>query len=280
MLFFRRREGRGGREGENEGGREGRKKSRKKERTKKEQTKEIRQGRRRTSLLQSIRIFSKPIVRALCLHMGGGGGGGAGVQSCQLASKHTHLFDASDASILFENGGGGWGAPPTPPLFFESACFRVSNFFETSTAKIIDLQPPGTQKCCFLQCFKPLKVQKCCYLQYLQPLETQKCCNVQYFQPLKAQNCCYIQYLQHLWKLRNAAIFSSSGINAVFFRYLELANGQKCCISERLQPPLRLKQAFEVFSKLLSDPKSVFLDPPINKIFLNDSVDALPFRFQ
>ena len=51
-------------------------------------------------------------------------------------------------------------------------------------------------------------------------------------------------------ELRNAAIFSSSGINAVLFRYLELANGQKCCISERLQPPLCLRQAFAAFSKL------------------------------
>ena len=44
-------------------------------------------------------------------------------------------------------------------------------------------------------------------------------------------------------------------MNAVFFRYLELANGQKCGISERLQPPLRLQQAFEAFSKLFFDPK-------------------------
>ena len=120
----------------------------------------------------------------------------------------------------------------------------------------IDLQPLQTQKCCYLQYFQPLKSQKCCYFQYLQPLETQKCCSVQYFQLLKAQNCCYIQYLQPLWELRNAAIFSSSCINAVFFRYL--ANGQNCRISERLRPPLRLQEAFEAFSKLFFDPKKVF----------------------
>ena len=58
-----------------------------------------------------------------------------------------------------------------------------------------------------------------------------------------------------LWKLRDAAIFSSSRLNAVFFRYLELVNGQNCCISERLQPPLRWQEAFEAFSKLFFDPK-------------------------
>ena len=47
----------------------------------------------------------------------------------------------------------------------------------------------------------------------------------------------------------DAAIFSSSRMNVLFFRSLELANGQNCCISERLQPPLRLQEAFEAFSK-------------------------------
>ena len=107
----------------------------------------------------------------------------------------------------------------------------------------------------FLKLLMPRCQKCCCYFQYLQPLATQKCCSVQYFQPLKAQNYCYIQYLQPLWKLRNAAIFSSSRINPVFFRYLELANGQNCCISGRLQPPLRLQEAFEAFSKLFLIPK-------------------------
>ena len=54
---------------------------------------------------------------------------------------------------------------------------------------------------------------------------------------------------------------SSASLETQRCCYFELASGQKFCISERLQPTLRLQQAFEAFSKLL-----LFLIP--NKDFL------------
>ena len=97
-------------------------------------TKERNQGRSRASLLQSIRIFSKPSMRELCLQMGGQGPPQqppAFLKSCQLASKHTRLFDAFDASVVFANPGrGGVQGPPTNPpaprlMLSRARCFSI-----------------------------------------------------------------------------------------------------------------------------------------------------------
>ena len=52
--------------------------------------------------------------------MGGGPQPPVFLKSCQLASKHTRLFDDSDASVVFANREEGGGAPPPTPGFRES----------------------------------------------------------------------------------------------------------------------------------------------------------------
>ena len=61
-----------------------------------------------------LKFWLKPIMRALCLQMGGGCPHPPQpprcFKPCKLASKHVSVFGSYHASILFAKGG--WAAPP------------------------------------------------------------------------------------------------------------------------------------------------------------------------
>ena len=60
-----------------------------------------------------LKFWLKPIMRALCLQMGGGcapPNPPRCFKPCKLASKHVSVFGSYHASILFAKGG--WAAPP------------------------------------------------------------------------------------------------------------------------------------------------------------------------
>ena len=70
-----------------------------------------------------LKYWLKPIMRALCLQMGGGCAPPQPprcFKPCKLASKHVSVFGSYHASILFAKGG--WAAPP----FFSSASLLQS----------------------------------------------------------------------------------------------------------------------------------------------------------
>ena len=58
-----------------------------------------------------LKFWLEPIMRALCLQMGGGcTQPPRWFKPCKLASKHVSVFGSYHASILFAKGG--WAAPP------------------------------------------------------------------------------------------------------------------------------------------------------------------------
>ena len=87
----------------------------------------------RASLLQ--RVFSKPIMRAFCLQMGGGTAPrpqpNRFFKPCEVALKH--LFETHHTCIVFANavrgGGGGLPPPPKPPAALNfKACKLASKY--------------------------------------------------------------------------------------------------------------------------------------------------------
>ena len=85
---------------------------------------------------------SKPMMRALCLQMGGGCAppnpplffkpGNACLKACEALQNH-------DASTVFANGGGCAPPPPQPTAFFEpgNACLKACEALQTHDASTV-----------------------------------------------------------------------------------------------------------------------------------------------